>query len=1194
MSDIYKINVSMLKSYEKDFNAELNNFNNKAYNTFSSSYLKNCSDAYVRRMSSELQALYEKVKKGYQNIDKWWTEYNENIEGLENYLSDNGNIGAMSESSIRNSANQLPHLKEYNIKFSGIVPTAVVGASYNAAFANNTVVSSIDPFSSLFSEYRVSEASADEVVNNNNIVNQIGEAISTAHENVTNWAKNVGNDIKNFFESPGATISAFGENIISKASETIDDVDNFFDETKAYITNKAESLWTQSLEWLDGATQKASDWFTQVGTDISEGAKSLWADIKDWWVDVEDWWTEDALPVITSATSIIFNIITSVRATVAVFATSLVEGLLQFAEAIVDFAALVGTGVASIITGLIDGGQAIYGAITGNEWSSLTKQMWNNTQGFVSKKFVSGWFDLFYQKTTLGNYLATKALFFDAARSVGTGIGYTAGVIVLTIATFGAGSVVAAGGTVSVTSAVAATTTTQMAITATAAGIGKGTQNAWLDGADLTEGLVAGTLTGVWEGIQFWVGGKISKLNLVGSKGIIKALGADGIKTKLFNSLMRVVLDGADGGIEGIVTPLITATYKDGYFDDKGNYVEFLDDTTLIERFNEIFDDSGGMSAVWTQAVIGAGASLVGELFDLRKYFKEEKAKVADTPNKSGDVSKVTDNIETEKVFDYDNNQTTVDLFGNTDTLKQKQLKELEDIKLELQKEVDSLDVTDIDYYKKRDAFVRKAQLQEELVKFAHSKGMTFEEYVKNCGKISQLDEATQKIVNQKAKSVFNTAKKAEPKISKMMKSLEVNGAQLEGFNHRFKSEDSIARKISTNLYGSVSVDAIDNAASSINDSLRYTLLLDEDKYMTQMYESLYKLTNEGYQVYSMNNSWGNPIYQGLNTTLFSPDGIVFELQFHTAASFKTKEFLNHQFYEIFRSPLAGLSEYNAAKEIMQINQQMYVKTIDGMVDLTKLNILDNASYRNYSSYDDFVAHYSKKISSWKSTISNKQKMLFNNYIGEGVDNPGNYAAVNGLARNTLMDYTNRTVLIQDTSTYTRPDPISFEEFENIFLPIDFQGRKITTVEEFINMQRECFLELDSAVSKMSLDEPTIMYRGINLNALENLADDNGVNVGIKIGDSLETIFNKIKAAGGVYSDKGFMSASPVPVGVTTRKDVILKIKCKTGLQGVDLKSVGGFENEFLIAANQLFDVVGFGRENVSGIMKNVLYLVSK
>ena len=57
MSDICKINVSMLKSYEKDFKTELNNFNNKTYTTFSSSYLKNCSDAYVRRMSNELQTL---------------------------------------------------------------------------------------------------------------------------------------------------------------------------------------------------------------------------------------------------------------------------------------------------------------------------------------------------------------------------------------------------------------------------------------------------------------------------------------------------------------------------------------------------------------------------------------------------------------------------------------------------------------------------------------------------------------------------------------------------------------------------------------------------------------------------------------------------------------------------------------------------------------------------------------------------------------------------------------------------------------------------------------------------------------------------------------------------------------------------------------------------------------------------------
>lgn len=729
MSDICKINVSILKSYEKDFKSELNNFNNKTYTTFSSSYLKNCSDAYVRRMSNELQTLYDKVKKGYQNIDKWWVDYNANVEGLENYLSDNGSAGAISESSIRNSVNQLPNLKKYNLKFAGIIPASMVGTSYNTAFANNSVVSAVDPFSSLYSDYRVSEVNASKVVNNDNVVDQIDEAISTASASVVSWAKNIGSNINNFFVSTGAKISSFGETVVSKASEVIEDVDNLFDETKAYVANKAESLWDKTTEWWNDTTQKVDNWFDEVGTNISNGAKSLWADVTDWWSDVEDWWNDDAIPWIQNAANAVWDVVKSVGATVAVFVQSLVEGILQFGEAIIDFVALVGTGVASIVTGLIDGGQAIYGAITGNEWSSVTKQMWGGTMGFVSNQYVSGWFDLLYQNTGYGQWLAENAYGFDITRSIGSGIGYIAGVVVLTIATFGAGSVVAAGGSVTASTAAAATTATQMAVTATAAGIGRGTQNAWADGADLLEGLAAGTLTGLWEGLQFYVGGKISGLNIFGTDGILKSIGSSGLGTKLLNGLARVVLDGADGGVEGFVLPLITSIYKDGYYDENGNYVEFSDDQNIFERYSEVFDDNGGWTTVWTQASIGSATSLLGELFDLRKYFKDSKNKpniniseqelqvkidryneLLDIKNsedylsymdnaKKGyaqelklefegiekefatleselsliagiasetdvDISAIMDDVETEKLFDYDSNQPTVDLFA--------------------------------------------------------------------------------------------------------------------------------------------------------------------------------------------------------------------------------------------------------------------------------------------------------------------------------------------------------------------------------------------------------------------------------------------------------------------------------------------------------------------------------------------------
>ncbi len=512
MSDICKINVSVLKSFGKDFKTELNNFNNKTYTTLSS-----------------------------------------------------------------------------------------------------------------FSKVNVSEAAN----NGNIVVDQIDEDMSTTSTNIVGLAKNIGSSINDFFVSTGAKISSFGETVVCKSSEVIEDVDNYLDETKACIANKAESLLDKTTEWWNDATQKVDNWFDEVGTNIATNAKSLWSDVTDWWSDVEDWWNDEALPQIITAFNTVWDVVKSVGATVTVFAQSLVEGILQFGEAIVDFAALVGTGVASIVTGLYDGGQAIYGAITGNEWSSVTKQMWGETMGFVSNQYVSGWFDSLYQNTSYGQWLAENAYGFDITRSIGSGVGYIAGVVVLTIATFGVGGVAAAGGSVTASSAVAATTSTQMAITAAAAGIGKGTQNAWADGADLLEGLGAGTLAGLWEGLQFYFGGKIGRLNMFGADGILKSIGPSELGTKLLNGFARVVLDGVDGGLEGFIQPLINSIYKDGYYDDNGNYISFTDQDGFFERYLEAFDDNGGLSSVLTQASIGSATSLLGEAFDLRKYFKDSHQDLA-------------------------------------------------------------------------------------------------------------------------------------------------------------------------------------------------------------------------------------------------------------------------------------------------------------------------------------------------------------------------------------------------------------------------------------------------------------------------------------------------------------------------------------------------------------------------------------
>ena len=63
--------------------------------------------------------------------------------------------------------------------------------------------------------------------------------------------------------------------------------------------------------------------------------------------------------------------------------------------------------------------------------------------------------------------------------------------------------------------------------------------------------------------ITFFAGAKIGGSKLFGEGGkFLTNLSANEIKTKAMNSAARVMLDGADGGVEGFIQPLLGGIYK--------------------------------------------------------------------------------------------------------------------------------------------------------------------------------------------------------------------------------------------------------------------------------------------------------------------------------------------------------------------------------------------------------------------------------------------------------------------------------------------------------------------------------------------------------------------------------------------------------------------------------------------------------
>ena len=139
---------------------------------------------------------------------------------------------------------------------------------------------------------------------------------------------------------------------------------------------------------------------------------------------------------------------------------------------------------------------------------------------------------------------------------------------------------------------------------------------------------------------------------------------------------------------------------------------------------------------------------------------------------------------------------------------------------------------------------------------------------------------------------------KAEPKITSDMQRIAGEN-QLAGLEFRKKTAESLARKITAD--SQVENISSAEAASKINDALRYTTIFDSDNFTEEYSKMKQKLIAEGYRVVKVKNTWlTNGPYKGVNTVI-EKDGTNFEMQYHTRESFDLKNGLLHDLYEKYR-----------------------------------------------------------------------------------------------------------------------------------------------------------------------------------------------------------------------------------------------------------------------------------------------------
>ena len=393
---------------------------------------------------------------------------------------------------------------------------------------------------------------------------------------------------------------------------------SLFTDNKATTTSSTKlEDHVSDFEEVNLETDNNESFLEKVGAHIAEKIDNVLGEF-EWYQDFTDFVDENVAPIVSK----IDNVLDRVNATVTLVETSLVEGVADFGESIVDALMNVGAGIVSIP--VVAGG-----VITGSDWQSDLEDLWDQTKSFVAVDHVGNFFDDMYENTSFGTWLKDEAYGFDTVRNVSKEVGNVVGTVGVSFLTMGVVSPFVVAGI---------------------SGFGKGTEQAFGEGASIVEGLAAGVGTGLWDGLQFFVGGKIGSTALFGEGGkFLTGAGSKAINTKLLNSISRVALDGLDGGAEGFIQPLISSIYKDGYYDDSGNYIKFQSSDNFLTKYGEIFNDYGGAKNVLTNAFIGSALSGLGEVFDLNTKYNNLKSGT-ESDVKLNDISE--GDIPTVKLFD--------------------------------------------------------------------------------------------------------------------------------------------------------------------------------------------------------------------------------------------------------------------------------------------------------------------------------------------------------------------------------------------------------------------------------------------------------------------------------------------------------------------------------------------------------------
>ena len=161
----------------------------------------------------------------------------------------------------------------------------------------------------------------------------------------------------------------------------------------------------------------------------------------------------------------------------------------------------------------------------------------------------------------------------------------------------------------------------------------------------------------------------------------------------------------------------------------------------------------------------------------------------------------------------------------------------------------------------------------------------------------------------------YNQALKKEPEITQhVIKTARQAGMAMAGEECRIKTKKSYFKKIRRK-------SGVRENSYVVKDILRYTYTASSEELVEKFLKVIELNLNSGYNTVEIKNYWldGQNPYNGINTIVRSPDGLVFELQYHTPESFEIKNGKMHELYEKQR-PVTDVS----SNEYIELGDQMF------------------------------------------------------------------------------------------------------------------------------------------------------------------------------------------------------------------------------------------------------------------------------